>query len=354
MDGIICTYAAYSKHKKIRLESSSGAIFSLLADQVLNNSGVVYGVAMSADCKYAEYIRVCDHLDIVKLRGSKYLQARVGRTYQQVKIDLESGIVVLFSGTGCLINGLKGFLDKEYDNLYCVDVICHGIPSPKLWRNYAQYVEAKLNAKLININFRCKDDSWADFGIKRINEKYKALYISKQQDPFMIMFLRDYCLRPSCYECVAKKDKQSDLSMADFWGINLILPDMNDGNGVSLIIIRTKKGKLFFDQASDHMIIKEVSYEDGIKGNRAEHCSAKYPAERKFFFDDMNSMAFEDLKNKYAVPVPVPVDQRIKKAIKLTLRKLPILKLLVGGSNMLKRQDYGLFFIFVNHEKGDK
>lgn len=345
MSGIIDTYAAYSKDKKQRIDSSSGGIFSLLAERVLDKGGLVYGVAMSLDCKYAEYIRVDSKAELSRLRGSKYLQAIMGNTFQQVKTDIDAGLVVLFSGTGCQVNGLKVFLGKEYSNLYCVDVICHGVPSPKLWRQYVQHIERHYKTNLVGINFRCKDDSWSDFGIKRINEKQKAVYISKTQDPFMLMFLGDYCLRPSCYECAAKQDKQSDLSMADFWGINLILPDMNDGNGVSLIMVRTQKGEALFDKISDNIVLKKVAYEEGVRGNRAEYSSAKRPNERLNFFTDMNSLSFEELKNKYAVPVSIPFRIKVKKAIKIKIRKIPILKF-IGGGYKLKRQDYGMLFTF--------
>lgn len=326
----IGTYAAYSKDNKLRLESSSGAIFSLLAEQVLHQNGTVYGVAMSQDCKYAEFIRVDKQEDLSKLRGSKYLQARVGNTYQQVKTDLESGLAVLFSGTGCQVNGLKCFLGKDYENLYCVDVICHGVPSSKLWRKYTHYVESEANAKLINVNFRCKDDSWSDFGIKRINTDHKAVYVSKDKDPYMLMFLRDYCLRPSCYECLAKQRKLSDLTIADFWGINEVLPVMNDGKGVSLVILRTGKGSELFDCIKADIVYKEASYEDGVKRNRAEYSSAKRPAERDYFFNDMASMSFDDLKAKYAVPTSVPLKRKIKKFIKKMIQKTPASKF-IGG-----------------------
>lgn len=105
---------------------------------------------------------------LIWLRGSKYLQARVGNTYKQVKDDLLAGKLVLFSGTGCQVNGLKSFLGKDYDNLLCVDVICHGAPSPALWKRYAEYQEKKNRGKLMEINFRCKDDSWTDFGMKEV------------------------------------------------------------------------------------------------------------------------------------------------------------------------------------------
>lgn len=344
MNEILDTYAAYSKDEKIRRESSSGAIFSLLAEQVLHQNGAVYGVAMSQDCQYAEFVRIDKPEDLSKLRGSKYLQARVGNTYQQVKAELESGAAVLFSGTGCQVNGLKGFLGKDYENLYCVDVICHGVPSPKLWREYVRYVESEANAKLINVNFRCKDDSWTNFGIKRIDSDRKVMYVSKDKDPYMLMFLRDYCLRPSCYECVAKQYKLSDLTIADFWGINKVLPEMNDGKGVSLVILRTCKGSELFDRIKTNIVCKEVSYEDGVQRNRAEHSSSKRPAERESFFNDMASMSFEELKAKYAVPTPVSLKQKIKKSIKKFILKTPASKFI--GRYKVNSYNYGMLFTF--------
>lgn len=326
MNGVLNTYAAYSVNDNVRLQSSSGAIFSLLAEQVLHQLGTVYGVTMSQNCRHAEFVRVDNQEDISKLRGSKYLQARVGNTYQQVKSDLETGLTVLFSGTGCQVNGLKNFLGKEYENLYCVDVICHGVPSPKLWEQYVQYVETQANVKLINVNFRCKDDSWSDFGIKRIDTNHKAMYVSKNKDPYMLMFLRDYCLRPSCYECIAKKYKFSDLTIADFWGIDKVLPEMNDGKGVSLVIVRTNKGVELFDRIGADIIYKEVDYEDGVKENPAEYKSAKRPEERDYFFDDMAAMGFEKLKDKYAVPAHVSIKSKIKRSIKKMILKTPASK----------------------------
>lgn len=202
-------YAGYSKNQDMRMSSSSGAVFSSLAGYVLKQQGIVYGVKMSEDCYSAEFTRVSDSLELAKLRGSKYLQAKVGNTYKQVKEDLLADKLVLFSGTGCQVNGLKAFLGKEYSNLLCVDVICHGAPSPALWRKYAEHQEQKVGGKLRGINFRCKDDSWTDFGMKEVLDgipqgNQKKIYVSKDKDPYMTMFLRDYCLRPSCYECTAK------------------------------------------------------------------------------------------------------------------------------------------------------
>ena len=268
-------YACYSKDKDVRLSSSSGAVFSSLAEYVLNKNGIIYGVAMSEDCYSAEFIAVTDRSELIKLRGSKYLQAKVGDTFKKVKVELQAGKLVLFTGTGCQVNGLKKFLGKDYENLICMDVICHGAPSPALWREYAQYQEKKSGGKLKGINFRCKDESWTDFGMKEVLENIpedsvKKFYISKDKDPYMQMFLRDYCLRPSCYECVAKKEKMSDLTVADFWGIKEAAPEMNDGLGTSLVLIRTQKGKEIFNYISCKMKLKEVTYEAGEVDGTAE------------------------------------------------------------------------------------
>lgn len=281
-------YAGYNMNQDVRLSSSSGAIFSLLAENVLFQNGVVYGVKMSNDCYSAEFTRVTDTAGLVWIRGSKYLQAKVRNTYKQVKDDLLAGRFVLFSGTGCQVNGLKNFLGKEYDNLLCVDVICHGVPSPVLWKKYAEYQEKKNDGKLKSINFRCKDDSWTDFGMKEVladipQSEAKQLYISKDKDPYMQMFLRDYGLRPSCYNCVAKKVKMADLTIADFWGINDVAPEMNDGNGTSLILIRTNKGMNAFETISSKLKLKEVAYEDGVRSNPAEYKSCHRPPQRDTF-----------------------------------------------------------------------
>lgn len=149
-------YAGYNTDKDVRLSSSSGAVFSSLAEYVLEQQGVVYGVAMAEDCYSAEFISVTSKEQLTKLRGSKYLQAKVGNTYKSVKEDLMSGKLVLFSGTGCQVNGLKSYLGKEYENLICVDVICHGAPSPALWRKYAEHQEQKIGWKLKGITFAAR------------------------------------------------------------------------------------------------------------------------------------------------------------------------------------------------------
>lgn len=344
-------YACFNKDKNVRLSSSSGAVFSSLAEYVLNKNGIVYGVAMSADCYSAEFIAVTDKVGLARLRGSKYLQAKIGNTFKSVKENLIAGRYVLFTGTGCQVNGLKSFLERDYDNLICVDVICHGAPSPALWRKYAEYQEKKNGGKLKGINFRCKDDGWVDFGMEEVmksipKNKMKKNFISKDNDSYMRMFLQDYCLRPSCYECTAKKVKMSDLTIADFWGINNVAPDMDDGIGTSLVLIRTAKGNELFESANRNMKMKEVSYEDGVKGNPAEYRSCARPPERDKFFEDMRTMSFEELKEKYAVPIRYSLKTRVKQKIKAAIGKI-----LRGiGEQKVSNGEYGLLFVYNSEE----
>lgn len=343
------TYACYLKNEEIRMNSSSGAVFSALAFYVFENQGIVYGVAMSEDCYSAEFISVTDEAGLKRLRGSKYLQAKMGDTYKKVKADIIAGRMVLFSGTGCQINGLKNYLNVgnvDIRKLICVDVICHGVPSPRLWGKYAQYHEKKNGGKLKMIHFRCKDGGWMKFGIRvsvvnAYGNEVKKRYISKDKDSYMQMFLRDYCLRPSCYECAAKDIKMSDITIADFWGIDDIVPKVNDNKGISLVLIRTEKGQLIFDEVSREMWIQDVSYEDGIKYNPAEYRSAERPVQRDVFFEDMQSMSFEKLEKKYIV---LPINKKVRRKLKNIL--MSILRICRGGK--ICNSEYGLLFVIKN------
>lgn len=297
-------YACFNVDMDLKLKSSSGGIFFSLAEYVFERKGIVYGVAMTEDCYSAEFISVVDKSSLVKLCGSKYLQAKIGNTFKKVKQDLQTGRTVMFTGTACQINGLKNFLGKEYDNLICVDVICHGVPSAALWEKYVKNQEKKYNGKLIDINFRCKDKNWENYGLKETFENYKennlkTIYVSRNEDSYMQLFLKDYCLRPSCYNCIVKNHKISDLTIGDFWGINDVASEMNDGMGTSLVIIRTNKGENVFDSISHKIKMKEVTYEQSVKYNTAEFNSVNCPIYRKKFYTDLKLMDFNKFEKKY-------------------------------------------------------
>lgn len=314
------TYACYGIDINERLYSSSGGLFSIIARKAIGNNGIVYGVAMSEDCYSAEYIGITDINELYRLRGSKYFQAKVGNTYKKIKEDLHAGRFVLFSGTGCQVNGLKRFIGKEYDNLLCVDIICHGVPSPKLWMEYVKYQEKKYG-KLESVNFRCKDNGWQSFGMKE-NVNGNQLFVSHDRDPFMRMFLRNHCLRPSCYNCHAKYYKKSDMTIADFWGIESVAPEMNDDKGTSLVIIRTDKGQKLFESIKSDLRWKEVSYEDGVRDNPSEYSSVERPTTREAFFVDLDTIPFEEMEMKYAADIKVSLVRRAKNKTKGAVEKV--------------------------------
>lgn len=335
---ILSAYAAYSKDIEVRLRSSSGGVFSLIAEYILSMNGVVYGVSMSNDCKLAEFIRVKDIKELHKLRGSKYLQAKIGNTYENVRKDLFDKKRVLFSGTPCQINGLKKYLVSEYSNLVCVDIICHGVPSPALWKKYVEYKEEKNTTKLVDINFRSKENSWINYGMKEVDSENNHVYSSKDINPYMKMFLKDYCLRPSCYNCKAKEENKSDITIADFWGIDKIASEMNDNKGVSLLIVRTGFGSDLFTKIQSSMFYKSVSYEDGVRYNKSEYKSVSKPPERDLFFNDMRIMNFNQLSNKYICNYTISIKTYMKKFLRVLRLKYYINKLLTIKLSVLNKQ----------------
>lgn len=332
------TYAAYNKDEYERINSSSGGMFVLMARYILNCGGAVYGVAMTPECDAAKFIRVSDVENLAVLMSSKYMQAKLGNTFNLVKMDLEQGFFVLFTGTGCQINGLKSFLNKSYDKLYCVDIVCHGTPSPKLWKKYIVYIEKKYHSKVKTVNFRCKDTGWNDAGLKKIPSSKNQIFIPRKIDPYMRMFLTNLSLRPSCYECAAKTYRLSDMSIADFWGIETIAPKLNDNKGISMVIIRNTQGKQLFDNIKSKMIYEEVSYKDAIENNYAEYSSVYRPYNRGSFFLDLNQMQFDDLAKKY-------VFVSFKRKVKSYLLNSPLKFVCGGKSKVSGNDDYGIFFV---------
>lgn len=288
------TYAAINNDEEIRLQSSSGGVFTLLAEMVIDEGGVVFGARFDENWQVTlDYTETKD--GIAAFRGSKYVQARVANTYKQCEQFLKAGRKVLYSGTPCQISGLKHFLRKEYDNLLAVDFVCHGVPSPLVWREYLKSliehpkgvagkntVLSSLNGKpvITGISFRDKSTGWKKYGfVVRGISAYKAEQNSvllstndvifqetHDQNLFMQVFLKDLCLRPSCSNCPAKLGKSaSDITIADYWGIANHHPQCDDDKGTSLVLISTPNGLAYFHQLNIHKT--ETSYEEALAGN---------------------------------------------------------------------------------------
>lgn len=279
----VLTLAAINLNHETRLQSSSGGIFSLLAEETINKGGVVFGAAFNKNWEVEHiYIEGKEHID--KLRGSKYVQSRIGESYKQAKAFLNAGREVLFSGTPCQIAGLKKFLRKDYNNLKTVDVVCHGTPSPKVWRKYLEEVSLEHNvAKITNIQFRCKTNGWKNYSLtikhKDRDGIERVLQESFGENIFMKCFLNNLCLRPSCYACPARDGKSgSDITLADLWGTESICPDMDDDKGTSLVLLRNKDFEL------PNFNKKGIEYKEALKYNPSIETDVNIPGKRNKFF----------------------------------------------------------------------
>ncbi|MBR2300843.1 MAG: Coenzyme F420 hydrogenase/dehydrogenase, beta subunit C-terminal domain [Bacteroidaceae bacterium] len=287
-------YAAYNKDEQIRLKSSSGGIFTLLAQGTIEQGGVVFGVRFNEQWQpifdYTETIE-----GIAPFRGSKYVQATVGNAYIQAETFLKAGRQVLFSGTPCQIAGLRRYLRKEYDNLLTVDIICHGVPSPKVWSMYLDEMSTRYRkrgherANIESISFRDKSQGWKSFRmaiqfsnskLKKDNQIYSKTFY---RDNYLRTFVSDTTLRPSCYSCPANQGKShSDITIADFWGIDTIDPTFDDDKGCGAILINSDKGARTFPHAS--CVEREKPFRDIVNNNTSWHTSSTRPAKREEFF----------------------------------------------------------------------
>lgn len=217
-------YAAFTKDKNIRQKSSSGGMFTELAKKILEQDGVVFASQLSVDCKKV-FFNSCEKIDdLGKFQGSKYVQSSPGLVFQQVKKRLLMNQKVLFLGVPCQVDGLKKYLNKEYDNLITVDIICHGVPSPKLWRDYCTYLEDLNAAKIINVSYRYKKPSWTIFSLKIDYNNGKSFVSSKFNDPYLISFLKDLTMRENCYSCeYTSIHRTGDITLAIFGDIVLMI-----------------------------------------------------------------------------------------------------------------------------------
>lgn len=347
----LTSYAAINNNEIERLKSSSGGVFILLARNIISEGGVVFGAKFDEQWNvihsYSE-----NEEGLTAFMGSKYVQSKIGNTYSQAKEFLKSGRKILFSGTPCQIAGLRQYLRKEYDNLLTVDVICHGVPSPAVWRQYLEEIKKDAlqgensvslssiphvperdtlnnvdDITIESISFRDKRLGWTKYSFALTLAKAAAdgkqntvsLSHIHRENPYFIGF-NDWnlYLRPICYSCPFRKLRSgSDLTLADFWGIETLKPEMDDNKGVSVILSNTPKGR---DMVKDlHLQKKEVDYLDVVKRNKAAVCCFKQ-VPRSFFdviryrkdFKTKREYFFYDQKHTVAEKVRILCRRRLR------------------------------------------
>ncbi len=310
-------YACINKDESVREKSSSGGVFTLIAEYVLDNGGVVFGAAFDEEFNVV-HTKVDNKEDLDKLRGSKYVQSSIGSAFKQAKDCLEEGRLVLFTATPCQISGLKAFLGCEYDNLITQDIICHGVPSPKVWQKYIAFREKSAGAKTRRIFFRHKRYGWKIFSVlfefSNNTEYIKILY-----DDFYIRgFLANLYLRPSCYDCHSKSVfRQSDITLADFWGIENVMSQMDDNKGTSLVLVNSSKGKQVFEKIFEKMNYKMVDIDEALKYNSSAYKSVDMPKKRSVFMKLIDKYEFDVLIKKCIPSRPFrKVFRKIKNIVK--------------------------------------
>lgn len=312
-------YACINKDCDIQEKSSSGGVFSLIAEFVINRGGVVFGAAFNENLE-VEHIPVDKIDELERLRGSKYVQSKIGNTYNDVRLYLEQGRWVLFTGTPCQVAGLKSFLKKDYPNLICQDIVCHGVPSPLVWKYYVKYRENCASSRCLKMFFRHKNCGWKTFSVLFLFKNNTEYVRMHRDDPYMKAFLLNYSLRPSCYSCKFKGvQRLSDFTLADFWQVRRYAPDIYDENGVSLVFLHTSKAKEIFETLKEKM--KWVYLEDKDVGtnNYAMIKSVKCPRNRNAYFHHINSDNFDLITTTYCKH---SLEVRIKNAVKTCLMRV--------------------------------
>ena len=221
-------------------------------------------------------------------------------TYREARQDLDNGKSVLFTGTPCQIEGLHTFLSKEYPGLLCMDIICHGVPSPLVWDQYVSYREEMAGASTDRISFRNKQYGWKNFSVCFMFGNNQVYLAKHRDDLFMQAFLHDLCLRPSCYHCRFKKiDRASDITVADFWGAEHVCPEMDDDKGLSLVMVHSQKGEDVLSDICGKLRFREVSLLEAIKYNKSAVRSAAEPNARSGFMRDAGREPFDKLISAY-------------------------------------------------------
>ncbi len=317
-------YLVNNKNEEIRSESTSGGAFTAIAEYVIDNNGVVFGATF--DDKFnVHHTYVEKKEDLIKFRGSKYVQSALKDTFKEVKEFLNNDRWVCFSGTPCQIEGLKRYLGKEYKKLITVDIVCHAVPSPKFWRKYLKWQKNNLGTENINkILFRDKSKYGYKYSTMTIKTD-KGIYAKGvESDPYLRAFFGDLSDRPACYNCAFKKQyRVSDFTIWDCFSVEEFDKNMDDDKGTTRILVHTSKGREIFNTIKQNFNYKEVKTEDLVKNVKEMYNSVQINVHRTEFFEDMNSMNEPEFFKKY---FPDSLKVKFERRIRIFLTKTGIYK----------------------------
>lgn len=306
-------FKGWTRDEELLKNSSSGGVFSLLSSQVIADGGFVYGAAFDEDLEL-RHVSAHTEDEMPKLRGSKYVQSYIGETFREIKERLEEGKSVLFCGTPCQVAGLNGFLGKkEYPKLLTVDLVCHGVPSPKVFKSFKEWLENENNSQIEEYKFRDKKWCWTRYS-SLVTFKNGAKHHGKwEEDPWMRGFLREYFLRLSCHHCkFANMNRQSDITLADFWSYICKKGEINNNEtGCSLILCNSDNGRSAMERCKDQMVYYPITFTEARRCNRALNSCFPASSLREKFWEDFSNRPFAELIDEYMYPEDIPTHYRL-------------------------------------------
>ena len=290
-------YGARHKLEKVYMNSRSGGAFVALSNLILDQEGIVYGAGYSPEEGFHRVIhkRTTDGQDRDELCGSKYVQSDLTDTFLSVKKDLEDGKKVIFSGTGCQVGALHMYLGREYDNLFTIDIVCHGTPSPKIWSDYLDMREKEYQGKVTYVNFRNK----RKYGWTKHRELLKVGDRKIDSRIYSRLFSKALTFRPSCFNCIyTNTNRPGDITIADFWGHEKAIPGKwDDEKGISLVLVNTNQGMKLWEEAKEQMEWIDCT------GYPFRHQNMKRPTTKPEqydeFWSDYKANGFEYCLKKY-------------------------------------------------------
>ncbi len=299
LEGEKKAYALKHKDESARDKCASGGAFIALSDTVLKDGGIVYGVIYDENFR-AVHARAESAGERDKMCGSKYVQSDPGDTFQQVAEDLKQGKKVLYSGTSCQIDGLQHYLtckNVNMQNLMTVGLICHGVPSPKLWQEHITNIQTKRKKTVIGYFNRYKIRGWHEHNECITYEDGKKEYYTKLSQNHKDLFYGHYIIRPSCSVCAYATDPSAaDITIADFWGIQYVMPEIDDNRGVSLVLTNSEKGETLV-QSLQNVTLWETDRETALSHNHTKPC--KPNPRRESFWKDYHAHGYHYVCAKY-------------------------------------------------------
>lgn len=330
-EGKPIAYAVQNKDADVLRSSTSGGFFTPLAEYIIENDGVVYGVAFDKDFNVIH--KKCDQTnksEIKDFRGSKYVQSELGSVFLEIKEYLESGKLVCFSGTPCQVEGLKSFLNKAYENLITVDLVCHGTPSPKLWNKYLEYQRKKYKSSVIGVNFRDKTYGYHSGAMEIKFESGTEYHGSARVDYMLKSFLKEISSRPSCYKCQFKQiNHSSDFTIFDSWNIDkLIEGKQDDDRGYTNVFVQSNRGEVVFKELSEKFSCNKISYEKAIYLDGSMVCNSATPHKlRGLYYQKLDDVDLNDHIEEF---IAIRKSDYIIEYLKIFLFRIKILSLLKG------------------------